>query len=261
MLNLDSNQITVFAVFLFLFLISWVVFIFILSARKKLIAKEIEKMNIKIVLQEEMVSKIILTQEEERKRIARDLHDEIGSKLIAIHLNLYSLKSLKKSTEEKNEILNQLLEINTNMTEQSRIIAHNLLPPVLEKFGIEAALQEIESEYNKSNIVKISSFCNADINDIEKNKQLHIFRIVKELISNSVKHGKASEISVSIFKENSQILFRYEDDGIGFNQNNKDKITGIGIINIQNRLKILKASHQTESNPGKGFHFYFSFDL
>ena len=254
--KLDYNQIVFSAIFAFLFLISWAIFLFIFAARKKILSKEIEKINLELSYKEQLVSKILLAQEDERQRIARDLHDEIGSKLVAIHLNLHSLKSLKKKQEERDIIINELIEINKNISEQSRLLAHNLLPPVLEKFGLEAAIRDIQTDYNNSKMVNICSNCDPMINNLDKSKQLQVFRIINELITNSIKHGKASKIDIDILIKEMSLFFKYSDNGKGFDLNNKTK-KGMGQLNIESRLNMLNANFEIQSRPNFGFEMTF----
>jgi len=120
----------IFYILVFLVLIVVAIILFIAKSRKKIFEKEIEKKDLEIKLQKEVLQATILSQEKERNRIAQDLHDEISSKLIAVSLNLHLLQSEKTKIDAKPEIIENIIKINQSAIETSRKIAHNLLPPI-----------------------------------------------------------------------------------------------------------------------------------
>ena len=132
-----------------------VLILFFYYSRKKIIRQEIEKRVLESNHQKEILRSVILTQESERKRIAQDLHDEISSKLNIISLNSHLLKSNNLADNELFEIANSITDLTTNALDSSRRIAHDLLPPVLEKFGLHAGIEELVSEFNNSKAVTI----------------------------------------------------------------------------------------------------------
>ena len=136
-------------------LMALVLILFIYYSRKKIIRQEIEKRVLESNHQKEILRSVILTQESERKRIAQDLHDEISSKLNIISLNSHLLKSNQLAADELLEIANSITDLTTNALDSSRRIAHDLLPPVLEKFGLHAGIEELVSEFNNSKAVTI----------------------------------------------------------------------------------------------------------
>ncbi|MEN9447614.1 MAG: Oxygen sensor histidine kinase NreB [Bacteroidota bacterium] len=253
----DLPQIILFVI-LFLVVIFTLIAIFVFKSRNKIFEKEIEKKDIEIRHQENLVQSIINTQEEERKRIAQDLHDDISSKLIALSLNLHLLKSHKTEEIEKNNILSTIETINQNAIETSRKIAHNLFPPMLEKFGLIDAIEEVVSDYNKSNQIQINFQNQTELATIGKEIQLHVFRIIQELINNSIKHGKASKINIEFKSINAKSTCDYSDNGVGIDKLKFEKAKGLGFNNIESRIKSINGNYTIDFSKA-GFNFQFSF--
>lgn len=257
MLENNLPYIVLFVV-LFLIVIMIIITVFIIKSRNKIFEKEIEKRNLELEFQKQIHIKTLEVQEEERKRIAQDLHDDISSKLIALSLNLHLLQSEKATDLEKKDSLNKIESINKSTIESSRKIAHNLFPPILEKFGLNDAIEELVNDYNKSKQIKINFQCPVDLSILEKEKQLHVFRILQELINNSIKHGNASIIDVVIGDENSKIYCQYNDNGVGLNPEKFEANKGLGFINIESRIKSIRGNYSIDFSKS-GFVLKFDF--
>lgn len=251
----------IFYILLFLILVMVAIVLFITKSRKKIFEKEIEKKDLEIKLQKDVLQATILSQETERNRIAQDLHDEISSKLIAVSLNLHLLQSAKTQTNAKPEIIENIITINQNTIENARKIAHDLLPPVLEKFGLNAAVEELALNYNNSKSINISFKSEVDFKPISSQKQLQIFRIIQELVNNSIKHGRASQIQIQFTSSNQTIQCKYLDNGLGFDTNDENIKKGLGMRNIESRIDFLNGSYTLDSQVNKGIQFQFTFEL
>ncbi len=247
------------SVFVAFLLMSFIVISFFYFSRKKIIQKEIEKKNLEINHQKELLRSVILTQEEERKRIAQDLHDDISSKLNVVSLNTHLLNTPNLSEEELLGITNNITDLTQKALESSRRIAHDLLPPVLEKFGLHAGIEELVAEFNTSKSVHVIYKNELRFNINEIDKQLHIFRILQELLNNSVRHGKASEISIEFKTINGKETCVYIDNGIGFDLKSEDCQKGLGMKNIESRINFLNGTFSIESNKNKGVQINFTF--
>ena len=248
-------------IFLVFLLMSLIVILFFYFSRKKIIQKEIEQKNLEINHQKELLRSVILTQEAERKRIAQDLHDDISSKLNVVSLNTHLLKTPNLSDEELTKITDNITNLTQNALENSRRIAHDLLPPVLEKFGLHAGIEELVVEFNSSKVVHVvyKNELQFDIQDIDK--QLHVFRILQELLNNSVRHGKASKISIDFKFINGNNTCLYTDNGVGFDANSDDSQKGLGMKNIESRINFLNGDLKIDSSKNKGVHINFTFKL
>lgn len=250
----------IFYILVFLVLILVAIILFIAKSRKKIFEKEIEKKDLEIKLQKDVLQATILSQETERNRIAQDLHDEISSKLIAVSLNLHLLQSEKTKIDAKPEIIENIIKINQSTIENSRKIAHNLLPPILEKFGLHAAFEELTLDYNNSKSVAVIYENQVEFDTLGSEKSLQIFRIFQELINNSIKHGKASQIVMSFDKKDAVFYFQYQDNGIGFNEKDLNIVkAGMGMRNIESRVEYLNGTFSIHSKSHKGIQFELKF--
>lgn len=238
---------------LLLLLMGVALLLFFFLSRKKIVEKELQKKNLAIQHQKEMIQSIIVTQEEERKRIAQDLHDDISSKLNVINLNANLLKDGELSPEEYTTVNDAILDATDKTLESARKIAHNLLPPILDKFGLKEAIEELIDSFNNSRKININYNIEYTKSYFVPEKELHFFRIVQELINNSVRHGKAKNSELDIKSTNKNLLFIYSDNGVGFNQDNASHQKGLGLKNIESRVALLNGNYLIESAQNKGF--------
>ena len=242
----------IFAVIFLLIIIIGVIFFFFLS-RRKIIQKEKEKADLRIANQEKILQTSIAVQETERKRIAQDLHDAISSKLNVVSLTTNVLLSDNQINEKQKNTLEQILDITSTTLESSRQIAHDLLPPILDKFGLKAALEELFEDFSKNTTIEIAH--NIEELKLSETNQLHLFRIAQELINNSIRHGMANKIEVNLLSKNKGFKFNYSDNGGGFNVSEVNKNAGIGLQNIKSRVKILDADLNIDSVINQGSRF------
>lgn len=256
----DSELIKVIVyTFVAFLLMALVLILFFYFSRKKIIKQEIEKKNLEINYQKDLLDAVLITQEEERKRIAQDLHDDISSKLNIVSLNSHMLKAENLTASEIEEITSNIISLNAKALENSRRIAHDLLPPVLEKFGLNAGIAELAAEFNSSKAVVVHYESHVNFDTVERKKHLHIFRILQELMNNSLRHGKASEISIIFESLNGKTVCTYNDNGKGFEvQNDKNK-KGLGMKNIEGRIHFINGSIKTTSVLRKGTQVVFNF--
>ena len=244
---------------LFFMIMAVVLILFFYFSRKKIIQKELEKRDLILAHQKEQLCAVLITQEEERKRIAQDLHDDISSKLNVVSLNSYLLTSPNLTMEETKEITANIINLTAKALENSRKIAHNLLPPVLEKFGLHAGVEELCEEFESSKSVKVVYQNKIEFDEKDKDKHLHVFRILQELMNNSLRHGKATEISVIFDNVNGTKTCFFKDNGIGFDNKNTENQKGLGMKNIDSRISFLNGTINMNSEIGNGFDVVFTF--
>mgnify|MGYP000294614417 CR=1 FL=1 len=240
---------------LLLLLMAVALFFFFFISRKKIIEKELEKKSAEIKHQRELIHATILTQENERKRIAQDLHDDISSKLNVIHLNSNLLLDGGLSVKEYSEVVKSNINITNRTLQSARKIAHDLLPPILDKFGLQSAIEELVDDYNTSKKVVVSYQLKYQKNYLNKTKELHLFRILQELINNSIRHGKAKNINLVLETSNSKLYLNYSDDGIGFDTKRAKLKKGLGLKNIESRVELLNGILKISSENKSGATF------
>jgi two-component system NarL family sensor kinase len=199
--------------------------------------------NLKREKEIEIMQTMINVEEAERKRVARDLHDSIGSKLSA-------LKIIFANTQNKNDYndsrINTILE--TSIAEL-RQISYNLVPESLLKLGLEKALGDLCFTL-RSDTVSIEFHSYEIDNSMPLTTQTNIFRIVQELLNNALKHSKATQILVSCSQNGNWFYISIEDNGVGFDISGIEENQGLGIKNIKSRIELLHGSFDCESSSG-----------
>jgi two-component system, NarL family, sensor kinase len=261
-ISLENKEIIQVVFFILLAFISMfmILILFFYFSRKKVVQVEIEKKNLELHHQKELLNSVLITQEEERKRIAQDLHDDISSKLNVVSLNSQLLKTPNLNESEQIEITNNIIELTQKALEESRRIAHDLLPPVLEKFGLHAGIEELVEEFNSTKSVKVVYENQIDFESYPIEKHLHIFRILQELLNNSIRHGKATKISIQFTTFGEQKTCTYIDNGVGFNNTAFQQSKGLGMKNIESRINFLKGNFSFDSRPNEGVKMVINFE-
>lgn len=239
---------------IFLVLLTTGLLLFFHYSRRKITEKDIEKINLKLEYQRQILRNTISTQEEERKRIAQDLHDAISSKLNVISLTAHMLLESEDLSKEQKSSINHILGVTTNTIESSRKIAHDLLPPILDKFGLKVALEELFDDFMKGSHLQILYEIET-IQGLSQTKELHIFRIIQELINNAVRHGQATQMTIDLLNKPLGFELNCKDNGSGFIIDKLHKKSGIGLQNIKSRTVILESSLHIDSQPDKGSTF------
>lgn len=256
--NKDLPLIFVF-VTIFLVVVMIIITLFIIKSRSKIYEKEIEKINLEIKFNDQIFIKTLESIELERKRIAQDLHDDISSKLVAMSLNLHLLRSKKADVSEKINALEVIQNLVKTTTETSKRISYNLFPPILQKFGLSAAIEELTYDFIKSKQITIDFISVDNLSILNQDTQLHVFRIIQELINNSIKHGNAKQISIQFRVENSMIICDYCDNGKSTDKEKLKNSNGLGFINIETRLKAINGFYFIDFSK-KGFNLTFQFN-
>ncbi len=235
-----------------LLLMSVVIVLFFYFSRKRIAKTQLEKANLVIEHQKALLQSTIITQEEERKRIAQDMHDAISSKLNIVSLNANFLLDETLTIPEANKMGDSILKVTTTVLESSRRIAHALLPPTLDKFGLEAAMEELCEEVGDARQFDIDYRVDFQSENITADEELHFFRIAQELFNNSIKYSEAKHIKLHLTEAENKLVLFYTDDGKGFNISEAKKAKGLGMSGIENRAVLLDATVHIKSEKGEG---------
>lgn len=223
--------------------------------QQQLLEKEKELQKQKIVeleKQQQMVAmqSVLKGQEEERSRLARDLHDGVGGLLSGVKLSMSNMKgNVFLSEENAHSFNNVILQLDQSMAELRRV-SHNMMPEALVKYGLKETLENYCENLNLSGKIKVQ----LQIYNLEKrmdqNTEIVIYRIIQELLNNVIKHADAKKVLIQLSREQDRFNLTVEDDGKGFNLN--EKTYGSGLENIKARTSYLNGNIEILSKPGEG---------
>ncbi|MEO1254290.1 MAG: ATP-binding protein [Bacteroidota bacterium] len=226
-------------------LMAFSVVFFVLLYRRRMLESQLEMQEVKTKHQQEMLNATLKSQEAERNRLGTELHDGVGAMLSSIKLNLQVTKQ-KEGVSTLDQILGYLDETIT----QVRSISHQMMPIILKKYGLKRAVEDLfEKASNDQFEIIIKGWQDPRL---EEEHALMLYRIVQELLTNSIKHAKATLVTLSISKfTESLLLLRYTDNGIGFPPTVLSRAEGMGLLNIKNRAQAINAQ-VTFSNSDEG---------
>lgn len=224
-------------------LLSIIIVFFAKTANNKVLQEQNKLQLRQILHQKELLRTSIEAQEKERKRIAHELHDEIGGKLNVVGVVLQNLEN-EKENGDKAEGVRKLIR-NTN--ESVRRIAHELHPPMLEEFGLATALEELISPLHSQ---YKTYFIHHRIRRFTLKVELQLLRIIQEFVSNTIKHGKAEQLGIQLKSSDQKLFMVLSDNGVGYDQEKESG--GMGVSGIISRLEVLGASYRWKTSLNKG---------
>lgn len=221
----------------------------------KVIASQKEEINQQKIrdlennLKIETMQSMLAGQESERQRVAQDLHDSVGGLLAAAKIQLETMTTQKpqRSQDEDWEKIRSLLD---ETVAETRHIARNMQPSALLEFGLVTAIRDLTARVRGKGVPHITFQHFGDFGDVDQSTALNCYRIVQELVQNSLKHAQAKEILVQITRTDNQIALLVEDDGVGFDPQAAKK--GMGTDNVARRTQFLKGELLVESSKGQG---------
>lgn len=199
--------------------------------------------------QADLLNAVFETQENERKRLAEDLHDSVGQVLSAIKLNLHRLDK-NCVTEGSQSLFMDTRKLADECIQEIRNIIHNVLPPVLTDYGLGEALEGLCVKVQENTHVKVEL-----VNELGKVRfppeiDLPLYRIAQELFSNAIKHSGATTIHVRLLKEDKKIVMEFKDNGKGFDLNNVKH--GFGLKNLESRVQLINGDINIYTKPQQG---------
>ena len=235
-------------------LLAVAIVVFIMVYQKRLMAQQENILKMERDYQKDMLQYSFEAQESERKRIASDLHDDVGSILSAAKIYVNQLNR-SEGDDSNDEIKSETTELIDSAIDQIRNISHNLFPPNLEHVGFIQASEDLCHRVNKLKNIEIVFDHGVDPN-FSKHKELSIYRILQELINNSLKHADATKIELKYRCKGSKFELQYKDNGNGFDyekENNDNR--GLGMKSIESRANSINATIEIKSKIGEGFEF------
>ena len=241
------------------------VFISLLSYRNYRHRQKIQQQRINELETEKQLTAteaVLKGEEQERTRLAKDLHDGLGGMLSGIKYSFQTMKGNLVMTPDNAQAFERSMDMLDSSIKEMRRVAHNMMPEALVKFGLDTALKDFCNDINQSGAIQVSyQSIGLENQKIEQTTAITIYRIVQELINNTIKHAIAKTAIVQVSKTGGHLSVTVEDDGNGFDTTILRQSKGIGWSNIQNRVEFLKATLDIQSDTAKGTSVHIELDI
>jgi two-component system, NarL family, sensor kinase len=215
--------------------------------------KQEKRLQVEVMKQQDIATKAIISAEEnERKRIAAELHDGVGQMMSAAKMNLSAIESeiIFKDEAQKNSF-DKVIGMVDESCKEVRSVSHQMMPNALLKSGLATAVKEFIDKID-SRIIKINLHAEGLNERLDTGVETVLYRVIQECVNNVIKHSGANNLDISLIKDTDGISATVEDNGRGFNTADKQKFEGIGLKNISSRVTFLKGTVDFDSSPGKG---------
>ncbi|NVK05537.1 MAG: hypothetical protein HWD92_11985 [Flavobacteriia bacterium] len=226
------------AVFVVMFIA--LIIVFVINYQRRLWRQNNKMRQMEADHQKSMLESAHAAMEVTQKRIATDLHDDIGASISTAKLYLKEIEG----GEQVSEILTK------TMTSLRRIV-NDLMPPTLADFGLKPALQELVQQANQTDALKVELDWMATQKRYPEKVQLVVYRVAQELLNNSLKHSKASFIGFSVSQDGDILLMGFRDNGVGFVPSEVEM--NVGLLNMRSRAEAVRGNFEYRSSPGSGF--------
>ncbi|MDP5172052.1 MAG: sensor histidine kinase [Bacteroidia bacterium] len=254
----DYPQIFAVATLIMLGLVGFIIF-FVLVYQRRLSKQQLLILERESAHRQALLFASIQTQEEERQRIARDLHDEIGAMLSAVKMKVSQAKRKAKDDEVLTPVLEETSVMLTDSIQSVRRISHALLPPMLSKFGLSTTLKSLIEQSQPDEGPQISFLHTGMERRLAPTHELGLYRVTMEVVNNAIKYAQANKISVRLAFEPVETSLQIQDDGKGFILDDASSASsGLGLKNIESRLLSIGATWEFSSAPGTGTSLYIS---
>jgi PAS domain S-box-containing protein len=216
-----------------------------------------EQMSTSRLRLRQLTQQLISTQEEERRRLARALHDEAGQALIALEISLGLLQEdLPAELGSLHQRLSNAIALTTNTMEHLRSLAHDLRPPTLDAAGLKPALQGFCDEFSKHTQLRITYTSPELFPELSDAANICLYRFLQEALTNVAKHAGANRVDIALRYDSDKVYLAIADDGCGFDEqarlSSPSWSMGIGLLGMQERLESFGGRLEIESQVGQG---------
>ena len=232
-----------------------ILFLFIFYRNKSRKDKIITDQKIKQLEEEKKLLAarfLVEGQEEERKRIAKELHDGLGVLLSTAKMQFTTIQD--KSPENK-PLLEKAAKLLEQATADVRKISHNMMPGLLTRFGLFEAVEDLIDKVDETKVINAKCEISGDTKRLPENIEIMLYRIIQEMANNTLKHAEAKNISLVINIQKDNLNIEYSDDGKGFNVEEKLQLKSIGLNSIQSRVSFLSGNITMQSEQGQGVNY------
>jgi len=220
--------------------------------RKQQIKNKMQLQSELMVQQNMATSAVLAAEENERQRIAADLHDGVGQMMSAAKMNLSAFESsIHFDNDHQKQHFDKVIRMIDDGCREIRSISHQMMPNALLKSNLSGAVKDFIEKINHP-VLKIHFHTEGELNQLDKNTESVLYRIIQECVNNVIKHAEATLLDIAIIQDTDGISVSIEDNGKGFNIKNKSAVDGIGLNNIRSRVNFLKGTVDFDSATGKG---------
>ena len=207
------------------------------------------------------VDSMLKGQEDERSRLAKDLHDGLGGLLSGVKFSLNNMKDNLIITADNMAVFERSLDMIDTSIRELRRVAHNMMPEMLTKFGLNEALKDYCNTINTSKLLTIKYQSVGMEARLDNSVEIIIYRIIQELLNNTMKHAAATEAFVQVIREKDRLNVVVEDNGKGFDAGLLENNKGAGLANVRSRVDYLKGQLDIHAEPGKGTLVNIEFNI
>jgi len=191
-------------------------------------------------------------QEQERSRLAKDLHDGVGGLLSGMKLSLSTMKGNVYLSEENARAVNNIIGQLDNSINELRRVSHNMMPEALIKYGLKEAIENYCESIDRSGELNVRLQTYGLERRMEQDTEIILYRIVQELLNNIIKHAEAKDVLIQLVRETGKFSLTVEDNGKGFDINRAREKGGAGLRNIQARAEYVNGIVDIRTSPGEG---------
>lgn len=203
--------------------------------------------------EQKIIATIMNTEDRERTRISKEVHDSLGQTLSAIALNMDKVnQEISLLGEKQQKRFNNLNKLINQAVVESRNIAHNLMPSTLSDFGYSLAVENMIETLKGATDTQFKFYTNYEAGRLEQSAELGLYRITQEAVNNIIKHAKAKTVTIQLMCYPDIVILTIEDDGMGFDLKSSDEISRFGLNSMENRARSLNAEFSLDSELGKG---------
>ncbi len=233
----------------------------IAKANKKL-QKEIEDHKKTQALLRKLSNQIQGVREEEKSKISREVHDELGQSMTAIKMDLLNLQKNLSSKEKKAfQQVESMVGLVDKTLDSIQRISMELRPPILDAFGLGEAIAWQADEFQKRFGIRYEMDCKGNDDDLSPDLMIALFRVFQESLTNIARHSQAKKVKIALYRTPGLLSLKVEDDGIGFENNKLDDPTSLGLLGIQERVRFWNGRVSFKGEAGKGTRVHVQIPL
>jgi signal transduction histidine kinase len=201
---------------------------------------------------------VIEAEENERSRVAKDLHDGLGQLISTAKLGLTALAPAKA---EESKVLSNSIQVLDQATQEVRTIAHNLMPAVLSDLGLQMAVADMVHKINDARLLNVELQMDLGDDRLPSTVEVAVYRVIQEVLNNMIKHSRADRITVTLVRAGKSVQLAMADNGVGLEESAVSQSRGLGWKNIASRIALLNGTLAVDSRPGAGTQISIQFAL